>query len=359
MNVSICGIVGIPGNYGGFETFAEFLVKNTVEECNYTVFCDKNFKYDPILVPSNCQIKRLPLKANGYQSILYDALGMLISSYKGDTILLLGCSGGWLVPFLSVFNVNIITNIAGLEWSRSKWGIVASFLLRKFESFAIRYSKYVVADNQVLSNYIKEEYNIDAHTIAYGGDHLPRNHTPIEDLIHRFSLPYEYFISVGRCQPDNNIEQIIQAFIGKPLHLVSISNWDSCEYGANLKRKYSGYSNIHLLDPIYNLKDISALRLNSIGYIHGHSAGGTNPTLVEAMWLKVPVFSFDVSFNRETTNEQAFFWSSVSELELIVSSYYSDRINKVDEAYTFASKYYSWKFISDSYLSLFKGKVNG
>lgn len=354
--ISICGIVGIPGNYGGFETFAENLVKNTKNNYKFIVYCDKNFQCEDGHVPDNVTLVRLPLKANGWQSVFFDALCMLCSIKSKSTVLLLGCSGGAFVPIVRFFGVNVITNIAGLEWKRSKWGRFASMFLKLSEKVAVRFSNIVVTDNQELQAYVRDTYLTESNVIAYGADHVSTNTSiDIGHLVEKYALTFnDYFISVGRCQPDNNIREIVGAFVKSSQNLIAVSNWSSCKYGLDILKDFSNYSNIKLLDPVYDIDEISALRLNAKGYIHGHSAGGTNPTLVEAMYLGIPILAYDVKFNRYTTDNNALFWSNRACLRELLNNYSKDDMDEsVSFSLKYAKKYYTWEFISNEYMNLF------
>ena len=112
-------------------------------------------------------------------------------------------------------------------------------------------------------------------------------------------------------------------FSGFPLVLVG--NWNNSEYSKNLRKKYSSNSNLILLDPIYDQRELNVLRSNCTVYVHGHSAGGTNPSLVEAMYLGLPVFAFDVNFNRATTEGKARYFRSESELLAMLQQVNSER----------------------------------
>jgi glycosyltransferase involved in cell wall biosynthesis len=137
-------------------------------------------------------------------------------------------------------------------------------------------------------------------------------------------------------------------------NLVFVGNWEFSDYGKLLKDKYSNVANIHLLDAIYDLNILDQIRSNCVAYIHGHSSGGTNPSLVEAMHLELPIIAFDVNFNRYTTQDGAFYFSNVDKLAEHVKH------NNID-AYrlcaikmkAIANKIYIWRYIIDEYEKLF------
>ena len=95
-------------------------------------------------------------------------------------------------------------------------------------------------------------------------------------------------------------------------------NWQKSEYGKEIKEKYSKYPNIHLLEPIYESHEINWIRSNAALYVHGHSAGGTNPSLVEAMNFGLPILAFDCVYNRATTEEKCLYWNTAEDISTII-----------------------------------------
>jgi glycosyltransferase involved in cell wall biosynthesis len=354
--VAICGIVGIPGVYGGFETFAEQLVLTSSDDVIYTVFCEKQFSMPSNNRFPNCALKKLPLSANGWQSVFYDAFAMYAAAREKQVILLLGCSGAWFIPIAKFLGSTVITNIAGLEWRRSKWGPLAKKVLKFLEWIAVRKSDVVVADNAVLARYVKLAYGRHAETIAYGADHLSNKILSLDHLKQLYNFDFDsYYIAVARCQPDNNVKEIIEAFVKSGKNLVFVSNWNSCFYGKRLKAQFEKHKNIKLLDAVYDKVLITSLRKQSEGYIHGHSAGGTNPTLVEAMWLGLPIFAYDVCFNRKTTNNHAVFWSTSNDLAHCLSANNKQNMIKIARrSRIYAQQNYTWSKIATKYIHLFK-----
>ncbi|EKA4244511.1 glycosyl transferase, partial [Escherichia coli] len=128
------------------------------------------------------------------------------------------------------------------------------------------------------------------------------------------------YLGLCRIEPENNIEMILNAFINTDKKIKFMGNWDNSEYGRQLKKYYSNYPNITLLEPNYNIEELYKLRKNCLAYIHGHSAGGTNPSLVEAMHFNIPIFAFDCDFNRYTTNNLAHYFNDSEQLTSLADS---------------------------------------
>ena len=147
---------------------------------------------------------------------------------------------------------------------------------------------------------------------------------------------------------------VLEAFSKAKEPLVIVGNWRNSEYGAQLKLKYQKFENIILYDAIYNQEELDIIRKNCLVYIHGHSAGGTNPSLVEAMSLNLPVVAFDVSFNRVTTENEAFYFKNTEDLiQLISNLKYDSLIENAAKMGGIANKRYRWSIIVNKYKNLF------
>ena len=160
--VAIIGSVGLPADYGGFETMVNYLTLAKNADFNFTVYCQKTPKKQQSKQLNGSQLKYLPFKANGIQSIIYDITAIIISWFKYDTLLILGTAGCIILPFLKPFRkTNTIVNFGGLEWKRDKWGPLILWYLKFTEKIAIKYATKIVADNQYFCDYLKNEYNIN------------------------------------------------------------------------------------------------------------------------------------------------------------------------------------------------------
>ena len=354
--VAIVGTVGVPSGYGGFETLAQNLVDyhdDSKLTCDLTVYCSaKAFATRPETYRS-ARLVYLRFNANGIQSVLYDAWAMFSSvCRRHNTILLLGVSGALALPLVRLLSsVRIVTNVDGIEWRRAKWSPGARLFLRLSERIAVRFSHVVIADNDAIAQYLRDEYEINSRVIAYGGDHavaaLPE---PVDDL----SLPPSYAFSVCRIEPENNVQLIVEAFAGQDdLPLVMVGNWNGSQYGLRIRERYAGCSSVKLLDPIYNLGTLRSLRSKASIYVHGHSAGGTNPSLVEAMHFPAPVLAFDCTFNRSTTEGKAAYFRSTHDLVRLVRETRGETARQNASAMNeIASRRYRWSVVGAQYFEL-------
>jgi glycosyltransferase involved in cell wall biosynthesis len=352
MNIAIIGTQGLPARYGGFETLSENLIRYRKNgEICYTVYCSSFSYNEKIKTYNEAKLVYIPLKAQGIQSLLYDFISILHAINKYDKLLLLGVSGCFILPFLSAKNrEKIIVNIDGLEHKRNKWGFLTKKILLSLEYFAIRFGRHTIADNVVIQEYVHKTYNKKSHLIEYGGDHA---------LMPNKALKKNYYFTVCRIEPENNIHIILEAFSSITANIIIVGNWKANSYSKDLYKKYKDKVNIKLEDPIYDLSKLNEIRGSCKWYVHGHSAGGTNPSLVEAMNLELNVLCLNVNFNIETTEGKATYFKDANDLQLKILEIESGIIHENKLLMSeIANRRYTWRVIAEKYLKLFQAETN-
>lgn len=354
--VAIIGTVGVPSKYGGFETLADNLVSNLSNEFKFSVYCSKKSykKKERIKSYKGARLYYLPFNANGVQSIIYDIVSMIHALFYADTLIVLGVSGGVFIPFIKLFTrKKVIVNIDGLEWRRAKWGKRTKKFLKFSERVAVKWSHADITDNYAIKRYTSINYKSLSQLIEYGADHTIK--VPISKNS-REEMPFlngTYAFKVARIEPENNIEMVLKAFVKSSYMLVIVGNWDASDYGRRLKETFQCESNIYILDPIYDQHRLDELRSNCFIYMHGHSAGGTNPSLVEAMYLGLSIFAFDCPYNRATMEKTGVFFKDAVHLREIVKSIPMNEIIQMGEDMKeIADRRYTWSVIATKYANL-------
>ncbi len=355
--VAVIGTVGVPAAYGGFETLVENIIgDNCSDGIAYTIFCSSKDCKQRLSTYKGAQLKYVALKANGVQSIPYDIISLVRSLRGYDVVVVLGVSGGIFFPIFKLLSRSkFVVNIDGLEWKRAKWGGLAKLYLRLSERLALMCADTVIADNQAIVDYIGARYSAKTVLIAYGSDHVVRDVTSQRstEILQSYNISSgEYAMTVCRIEPENNCEMILSAFSKSGVPLLFVGNWNKSAYGMRLKEHYSTFMNITILDAIYDLDILHVLRTNSKYYIHGHSAGGTNPSLVEAMFCGCNVVAFDVAYNRETTEQRALFFRNEEELIELTSGGGHDR-DSSQAMSEIANRRYTWATIARQYEALY------
>lgn len=354
--IAIIGTVGVPARYGGFETLVENLVR--FHACDtrrmaLSVYCSsKSYRARPSTF-KQADLRYIGLDANGPQSIPYDILSLFDAARRrDDVILLLGVSGALALPLVRVLSrCKVITNIDGIEWKREKWTGLARLILRWSERAAVLWSHEVIADNAAIAEHVQEAYGQSCHVIAYGGDHAQAaDPVPVPGM----GLPQDYALALCRIEPENNVGMILEAFSRMPERpLVFVGNWDKSDYGRTLRARYGDKPNLHLLDQIYDPGHLRWVRDGAATYVHGHSAGGTNPSLVEMMHFGIPVFAHGCAFNRHTTENRAIYFESADGLVSAVESLENEQARDTAAAMReIAARRYTWEVVGRAYFNL-------
>lgn len=352
--VAVIGTQGVPAHYGGFESLAENIIgQYQSDDVDYTIFCSSPLMDKTLPRYKGAKLRYVPINAHGASSIPYDIVSMLKSLRGYDTLLILGVSGCMSLPLIKkITKARIIVNIDGHEYLRHKWGSVARTVLKMSEAAAVKYADTVIADNKGIYDYVKATYGREAEIIAYGGDHVMRT-IPVRKqhlMLDNYHLkPGAYALAMCRIEPENNCEMILRAFRGFSQTIAFIGNWGYSDYSKRLYQEYADEPNIKLFDAIYDLDVLYALRNNARCYIHGHSAGGTNPSLVEAMFFGRPILAFNAIYNRETTFGNALYFDDDLQLRDL-------RESKLPDAHILAlqaKKFYSWATIARQYENLY------
>lgn len=342
--IAIVGTVGLPACYGGFETLVENLVEES-DKKDITVYCSSKNYDKKIKTYKGAKLVYIPLKANGPQSIIYDIASLLDSLFKRpDVVLILGVSGCVFLPLFRFFsNAKVVTNIDGLEWRRHKWSKYAKCFLKYSEKLAVKHSDVVISDNQAIADYVQNEYGVKSSVIAYGGDHaVTENMSKSDD---------DFALALCRIEPENNVEMILESFSQTDKPLKFIGNWNNSDFGRVMKAKFSAFTNIEIVDPIYDIEKLSILRASCSFYVHGHSAGGTNPSLVEMMHFEKSILCFDCSYNRASTENKADFFIDSAQL---VNQILSKEVNNGEIMLEIAQRRYTWDIVRKQYFDVMK-----
>ena len=270
---------------------------------------------------------------------IYDFLSIYHSrSQQYDVIFQLGYTSSsiwsWVFPKSSV----LITNMDGLEWKRSKYSKSVQKFLKKAEKWAAMNSDVLIADSLGIQTYLKETYQKDSEYIAYGASVFS---DPEINTLNKYNLKAgDYALIIARLEPENNIEMVLRAFQQQNKeHLVVIGNTNSA-YGNYLTENFT--KQVTFLGSIYNQEDLNNIRYFSKFYFHGHSVGGTNPSLLEAMATSCKIFAHNNLFNKGVLGIDAFYFSSSEDIIALLetpldnfTSYVESNLKKIETTYSF------------------------
>ena len=349
--VAIVGANGVPASYGGWDQLLESFSKVDRDDLLFRIYCTHKTNTNAGSLYNKAIVEVIKLDANGWQSIPYDIVSLYRAYRSCDIVIMLGTSGGIALPIFKMLGQKVILNIDGAEWKRGKWNIFVKAFLKFSEYCGIKGASLVVSDNEQISKYVRSSYSIDPLTIAYGADHILFDESMEE--YKKYNLEKQnYAFKVCRIVPENNLDLILNAFSKTATKFVLVGNFNTSKYGLGLRERYTAFPNLILLDPIYDQATLNSLRGNAALYVHGHSVGGTNPSLIEAMFLGLNILSYDVSFNRITSDECAHFYNSEEDLCELITLFERNQLKNLGaKAQQVAKERYTWANIMDCYLS--------
>ena len=363
MRIAILGTRGIPNHYGGFEQFAEFFSVYLVEKGHDVyVYNSHNHPYQETTFRGvNILHKHDPeFRMGTFGQFVYDYNCILDSRQKKfDIILQLGYTSNSIWFFLLPKKPIIITNMDGLEWKRSKYKRPVRQFLKFAERLAALSSDYLVADSLGIQKFLKTKYKKKSTYIAYGAH--PFN-SPDEKFLKEYNVEKEgYNMIMARFEPENNLDMVLEgvALCEEKTTILVVGNHNT-KYGAYLKNKFQSHKNIRFIGGVYNLEHLNNLRYFSNIYFHGHSVGGTNPSLLEAMASQALIAAHNNDFNRGVLKENAVYFSNPSEVKKLLNEIKkNDNLQQIQNNYEAIVKDFNWEKINGDYLQLFEECLAG
>lgn len=322
LKIGILGTRGIPNQYGGFEQVAEYLSAGLIARGHDVIvynshkhpYQEKQFNGVPLV---HCFDPEYFMGTAG--QFVYD-LNCILDARKRnfDIILLLGYTSSSVWKHLYPSKSIIISNMDGLEWKRAKYSKPVQRFLRFAEKLAVSSSHYHIADSAVIKEYLDDKYNINSKYIAYGAD---LHHSVDEKLLEEYVLKEkEYFVLMARMEPENNIEMLLDGFClsASTKKFIVIGNTAN-GFGKYLRGKFKHEPRIVFLGALFDQQKIKTIIKCSIIYFHGHSVGGTNPSLLEAMAAEAFIAAHSNDFNKSILQENALYFSDATQVCTIIN----------------------------------------
>ncbi|EJE53640.1 glycosyltransferase [Acidovorax sp. CF316] len=357
LRIAVIGTDGMPARYGGFETCVEQLAPRLARRGHAVqVFGSSVGRTERAVLQAGLVHRYLPLRANGLWSVPYDLLNFLLCWRQSDAMLVMGVSGGIFMPWLRRLagRRRIIVNVDGLETRRDKWTGFKRWFLARSEALAVRHAHVVVSDNQAIAEMVQARYGRASTVIAYGCDHVQQLPAAEAQALvrERFGLaPGGYLLTVARIEPENQIAEMLQAFLASPQpQYVVVGNFGGTPLGRELQARYQGEPRIQFIDSLFDPRALAALRACCHIYLHGHSVGGTNPSLVEMLPYGRPLLAFDCSFNRHTLAGGCGYFADVP--SLMAQLQHPALPAWVPGPQLVQSARYRWEAIADAYEAL-------
>ncbi|MBA4165971.1 MAG: DUF1972 domain-containing protein [Chitinophagaceae bacterium] len=356
LKIAIVGTRGVPNNYGGFEHIAGYLARGLVQKDHQvTVYNSSRHPYQQkewhgVQIIHCFDPENLVGVAGQF---VYD-LNCILNARKKDydIILMLGYTSSSIWGFLYPEDSIVINNMDGLEWKRSKYSGTVKTFLKFAEHLAVKSSSYQIADSPVIKQYLDNKYGIKCKYIPYGAELNPAKD---EEVLQGFGVKqYQYYLLMARMEPENNIEMILDGFClsGSGKKFVVIGNTVN-HFGDRLRKKYKQNRQILFAGAVFDDRKTQSLTAFCSMYFHGHSVGGTNPSLLDVMGAKVPIAAHQNPFNSFLLKNNARYFNNAVEVARIIQDTCLSSSAFANSNYATALNEFNWELVVDQYEKYF------
>jgi glycosyltransferase involved in cell wall biosynthesis len=308
VRIALLGTRGVPARYGGFETAAQEIGARLVERGHEVVVYCRN--------PGQRATRHLGMRLVNLPAIRRKSLETLshtglstvhaVARSRPDVAVVFNTANAPYVPLLRAARIATAIHLDGLEWRRAKWGPTGRRYFRVAEGWSVRLADAVIADSRAIAARIQRVHGRDCTYIPYGAPIVVAGSERLAELGLESG---GYHLIVGRLEPENQADVLVSGYVrsGSTRPLVVVG---SAPYAGEFARRVRSLANgrVRFLDAVWDEGLLDQLYGNCLSYLHGHSVGGTNPSLLRAMGAGAPVTAFDVVFNREVTGAAAHFF---------------------------------------------------
>ncbi|WP_394249934.1 DUF1972 domain-containing protein [Arthrobacter pityocampae] len=360
IRIALVGTRGVPARYGGFETCVEEVGQRLAERGHdVVVYCRTTEDADHAVTEyKGMKLVHLPaLKKRSLETLSHTGLSAWHLFFRrADVAIVFNAANAPWLPVLRAAGIPVATHMDGLEWKRAKWGALGKRYYRVAESLAVRWSDALIADAAGIQEYYRQEFDVDSTYLAYGAPILESGAT--DRLAEMNLVPGEYHLVVARFEPENHVHVIVEGYVRSDaeLPLVVVG---SAPYADDYTRLVTslGDERVRFVGGVWDQELLDQLYAGARVYWHGHSVGGTNPSLLRAMGAGAATNAFDVNFNREVLGADGRYFADASDIPALVHAAETSRSDTVlrgkkSQADALA---YDWDRVAEGYEQLCLG----
>jgi glycosyltransferase involved in cell wall biosynthesis len=365
MRIAMIGTRGVPARYGGFETCVEEVGHRLAKRGHdVTVYCRRSESAGDELEPEaeleeylGMRLVHLPaLRRKTLETLSHTALSVRHAMFdRPDVAFVFNAANAPLLPVLRLRRIPVVTHVDGLEWKRAKWNGVGQRYYRAAEALAVRWSDALIADAVGIQDYYSRRFSVSTDYIPYGAPILA---DPGAERIAGIGLkPRGYHLVVARFEPENHVDLAVEGYLEstatRPLVVVGAAPYAD-HYTAKIKALAAGNRRVRLLGSVWDQGLLDELYANALTYVHGHSVGGTNPSLLRAMGAGAATNAFDVNFNREVLAGYGCYFTRPAELAALCEQAEADPVGTAHRgrAQIATLDRYEWDGVADKYEQL-------
>jgi len=367
MSIAMVGTRGVPARYGGFETAVEEVGRRLVDRGHEVrVYCRPVDGAAPLDEHLGMQlINRPALRRRSLETLSHTGLSALhLLVRRTEVAFVFNCANAPFLPVLRAARIPVATHVDGLEWKRAKWGPAGQRYYRQAEAMAVRWSDALIADAQGIADYYRDEFGAVTSMLAYGAPVLT---DPPSDRLAELGLePGGYHLVVARFEPENHVEVAVRGYVSsgarRPLVVVG-----SAPYSDGYTRRVHAAADdrVRFLGGVWDQDQLDQLYAHALTYVHGHSVGGTNPSLLRAIGAGAATIAYDVLFNREVLREDGQYFATAVDLaqHLEAAERNPAEVAARGRALQARARDYDWDMVADGYERLARdlraGRVPG
>jgi glycosyltransferase involved in cell wall biosynthesis len=364
MRIAMVGTRGVPARYGGFETCVEEVgVRLADAGHQVTVYCRTTADGARPQSYRGMSLVHLPaVHRRSLETLSHTAASVahLVAHRRPDCALVFNAANAPLLPVLRARGVPVATHVDGLEWQRAKWWGAGRRYYRVAEALSVRWSDALIADARGIADYYRQEFSASTRLIAYGA---PRPATPRVDRLAELGLtPHGYHLVVARFEPENHVDVIVDGYsrTGSQLPLVVVGSAPYADAHTARIRELAD-DRVRLLGGVWDQELLDQLYGGALTYLHGHSVGGTNPSLLRAIGAGAATTAFDVVFNREVLGEAGKYFRHADDVARTMNEAEADPAAEVARgaACSLQADRYDWDDVASSYEKLCSDLVSG
>ena len=358
MSIAMVGTRGVPAHYGGFETAVEEVGSRLAARGHRVrVYCRDGNGDAPLAEYLGMELVTLPaMRRRTLETLSHTALSVgHLAAHRTDVAFVFNAANSPLLPVLRAARIPVATHVDGLEWKRAKWGRGGRTYYRAAETAAVRLSDALIADARGIADYYRDEYGVPTTLIPYGAPILG---SPGTDRLDELGLTSgRYHLVVARFEPENHVHLIVEGYVASdatlPLVVVGSAPY-AHQYTRRCHDAAAGDPRVRFLGGIWDQKQLDQLYGNAYTYLHGHSVGGTNPSLLRAIGAGAATIAYDVAFNREVLLDAGRFFRDAGEVALRLQEAEAnpDAVARDGIALERRAQSYDWETVTDGYEAL-------
>lgn len=369
MRIAMIGTRGVPARYGGFETAIEEIGQRLAAAGHEVVVYCRGAEEETATYKGMDLVHLPAARRKSLETLSHTALSMAHLTRHGrkqrrpDAAIVFNAANAPFVPALRARRIPVAVHVDGLEWRRAKWAGAGRRYYRAVEALSVRWADALIADAQGIADYYTEEFGATTELLVYGA---PIQHEPSAERLEELGLQrHKYHLVVARFEPENHVVEIVEGYAASraslPLVVVGSAPYAD-EYTSRIEAAAGGDSRITMLGGVWDQDQLDQLYANALTYLHGHSVGGTNPSLLRAMGAGAGVLAFDVNFNREVLGPDGLFFTGVADVARLLEQAEAEPRTITDRGTRLrarAEESYRWDDVARGYEALLERLTAG